>query len=101
MAAQHVMIRWKVRADALERHQEMLQTVYAELESVRPDVLRYDTYQREDEVTFVSFVKLANGPGVLGTLDAFERYRTELDAMCEEPPSLTPLDCVGEYATEK
>ncbi|MGP3951275.1 hypothetical protein [Streptomyces sp. 7N604] len=101
MAAQQVMIRWKVTADALERHQEMLQTVYAELESVRPDVLRYDTYQLEDKVTFVSFVELANGPGVLGTLDAFQRYRAALDAMCEEPPSLTALECVGRYAAEK
>lgn len=100
MSAQQVMIRWKITVDALEHHEEMLQTVYAELASIRPYVLRYDTYQLEDKVTFVSLVELANGPGVLGSLEAFQCYRAALDAMCEEPPSLTTLKCVGRYAAE-
>ncbi|MFC7303681.1 hypothetical protein ACFQVC_05550 [Streptomyces monticola] len=100
MASQQVMIRWKVRPDALERHQELLQTVYEELKSIRPEVPRYDTYQLEDKVTFVSFVELIDGPGVLGGLPAFGRYRGELDAMCDEAPSVTPLHCVGEYAAQ-
>ncbi|MGH3313778.1 MAG: hypothetical protein ACRDP3_24885 [Streptomyces sp.] len=100
MTSEQVMIRWKISPDAVERHQELLQTVYEELKSVRPEVPRYDTYQLEDKVTFVSFVELTNGPGILGGLQAFQRYRGELDAMCDEPPSVTPLQCVGEYAAQ-
>jgi hypothetical protein len=93
------MIRWKLGPDALERHEEMLRTVYAELESVRPQGLRYDTYQLDDKVTFVSFVEMADGPGVLGGLNAFQRYRAALDALCVEPPDVTVLHSAGEYTS--
>ncbi|ULR51516.1 hypothetical protein [Streptomyces deccanensis] len=98
MTAQ-VMIRWKLGPDALERHEGMLRTVYEELDSVRPQGLRYDTYQLDDKVTFVSFVEMADGPGVLGGLNAFQSYRAALDALCVEPPEVIVLHSAGEYVS--
>ncbi|MFF3248629.1 hypothetical protein ACFYWY_33960 [Streptomyces sp. NPDC002870] len=99
MAVQ-VMIRWKLNPGEVERNLEMLQTVYEELGSVRPKGLRYDTYQLDDKVTFVSFVEMDEGPAMLGGLQAFQRYRAALDAMCEETPAVTVLHSVGEYTAE-
>ncbi|MEU2657039.1 hypothetical protein ABZ615_17115 [Streptomyces sp. NPDC007325] len=94
-----VMIRWKLGADAPARHEELLRTVYAELDALRPRGLRYDTYRLDDEVTFVSFVELADGPGVLGGLPAFQRYRAALDTLCAEAPEMTVLHSAGAYTS--
>jgi hypothetical protein len=92
-----VMIRRKVKPDEVERELESLHAVYEELESVRPDGLRQATFQLEDKVTFVDFVDLAEGPGVLRQLEAFQRYRATLDERCDEPPVMTELNEVGSY----
>jgi quinol monooxygenase YgiN len=92
-----VMIRCKVKPDEVARNLESLHAVYGELESVRPDGLRYATFQLEDEVTFVAFVEMEDGPGVLQHLEAFQRYRATLDERCDEPPVTTMLHEVGSY----
>ncbi|WP_021595274.1 hypothetical protein [Actinomadura welshii] len=92
----HVMIRSKVGAEHVERSLELLREVYAELDRVRPERLRYASYQLDDKVTFVAFAEM-DGPEVLRPLEAFQRYRAALDEFCEEPPELTMLDEVGSY----
>lgn len=67
------------------------------MRTVRPDGLRYATFQLDDGVTFVAFVEMDNGPGVLGRPAAFQRYRASLDERCEEPPAMTMLHEVGSY----
>jgi quinol monooxygenase YgiN len=92
-----VMIRCQVKPDQVERNVELLQAVYEEMRSVRPGGLRYVTFQLDDKVTFVSFAEMDDGPGVLGQLEAFQRYRTTLDERCDEPPVMTMLHEVGSY----
>jgi quinol monooxygenase YgiN len=92
-----VMIRCKVKPDQVERDLELLQAVYEEMRSVRPDGLRYVTFQLEDRVTFVAFAEMDDGPAVLGQLEAFQRYRATLDERCDEPPVMTMLNEVGSY----
>ncbi|TDD64390.1 hypothetical protein E1293_41545 [Actinomadura darangshiensis] len=91
-----VMIRSKVRPEHVERSLVLLREVYAELEKVRPEGLRYASYQLDDKVTFVAFAEM-DGPEVLRPLPAFQRYRAALDDCCDEPPQLTMLDEVGSY----
>jgi hypothetical protein len=92
-----VMFRCKVKPDELARNLELLDAVYEELASVRPDGLRYATYQLEDKVTFIAIADLEDGPGVLQGLDAFQRYRANLEQRCDEPPVMTVLHEVGSY----
>jgi hypothetical protein len=91
------MIRYKLKPDEAERGLESIRAVYEELEAVQPDGLREATFQLEDKVTFVSFVELADDPGVLQQLKAFQRYRTTLDERCEEPPVTAVLHEIGAY----
>jgi len=95
----HVMIRCKIKPDEVDQNLEMLHAVYEELASVRPDGMRYETFQLEDKVTLLSFVELDDGPGVLQQLEAFQRYRSTLDERCDEPPAMTVLDLVGSYSS--
>jgi len=92
-----VMIRCKVKPDQVERDLELLHAVYEEMQSVRPDGLRYATFQLDDKVTFVAFAEMEDGPGVLQQLEAFQRYRATLDERCDEPPVMTMLHEVGSY----
>jgi hypothetical protein len=54
-------------------------------------------YQLDDQVSFVHFVDVPHGPGVLAGLPAFQRFRSTLNARCTEPPVLTVLHEVSSY----
>ena len=94
-----VLIRYRVKPEHVERNLELLRDVYAELESDRPEGLRYATFQLEDGVSFLAFVEADGGPGPVpgSQLDAFRRYRETLDERCDEPPVVTQLHEVGSY----
>lgn len=92
-----VMIRCKIRPAEVEHVLGLLGAVYDELASVQPDGLRYATFQLEDKVTLVSFVELQDGPQILQQLKTFQRYRTSLDQVCDEPPVTTMLHEIGAY----
>ena len=92
-----VIIRYKLKREEAEREPELLRIVFEEIESVRPDDLRYASFRLEDGVSFVCFVETGGGPGPLQRLDVFRRYRAALGARCEEPPAMTELHGVGSY----
>ena len=58
--------------------------VFEELNTAQPDGLRYATFQREDNLTFVDIALGANLPGPLPQLEAFRRFRANLDERCDE-----------------
>lgn len=92
-----VMIRYKVSPDQVERNLELIRAVYEEMEGARPEGLSYATFQQEDGVSFVDFVAMEDGPGILSRLPAFGRFRSTLDERCDEPPTVTELREVGSF----
>lgn len=91
-----MMIRYKVKPDQVERHLDLLDAVYRELESTRPDGFRWATFGLEDGVSFVDVVAGDDLPGPLPRLGAFRRYRADLDERCEERVAVE-LREVGSY----
>ncbi len=79
-----MMIRYKVKPDQVERHLELLRAVYQELESTQPDGFRWATFRLEDGVSFVDFVAGDDLPGPLPRLEAFRRFRADLEERCDE-----------------
>jgi len=92
-----VMIRCKVRPGEAETGLELVREMYEEMHAVRPQGLRYATFQLEDKVTFVSFAEMDEGPEVLQRLAAFQRLRATPGERFDEPPVLTMLHEVGSY----
>ncbi|WP_086829497.1 hypothetical protein [Allokutzneria sp. NRRL B-24872] len=92
-----VMTRCTIKDGQLDQVVELLRAVYAELESVRPDGLRYASFQLDDGASLMSLVELDGGPEVLHRLPAFQRYRTHLTEACAEPPVTTVLNEIGAY----
>lgn len=93
-----MMIRYKVKPDQLERHLALHHDVYSALESAQPEGMREVTFQFDDKVSFVALVEAATMP-VPGTenLDAFRRYREDLDERCDEPAVMTVLHESGSF----
>ena len=92
-----MMFRCKVKPGEVARNLELLRAAFEEFAQVRPDGLRYATYQLEDGVTFVGFVDMAGDPSALRDLPAFQRYRATLEERCDEAPVMTMLHEVGSY----
>lgn len=91
-----MMIRYKVKPDQVDRHLELLRAVYEELESARPDGLRWATFQLADGISFIDLAA-GGGQGRLSRLEAFQRFRATLDERCDEPPVMTELRAVGSF----
>jgi quinol monooxygenase YgiN len=94
-----VLIQYKVKPDKLEPNMTMLRAVYEELRAGQPDGLRYATFQLEDGVTFLAYVETEDGAVTAPhhRLRSFHRYRSALEQLCDQPPSVTMLREVGSY----
>ena len=92
----HVMVRYTLKPDQVERNLELLHDFYQELESTQPEVLRYATFQLEDGVSFVH-LHVSDSHARFAGLATFERFRSTLEERCEEPPVMTELRVVGSF----
>jgi hypothetical protein len=92
-----VMIRYKVKRDQVERNVQLVHAFFEELASAQPDGVRYAAFQLEDDVSFVHFVETAAGPGSFARLATYQRYRSTVEARCDEPPVLTEIQEIGAY----
>ena len=92
-----VMISYTVRSEEVAAHLELVRAVYDDLVQTAPAGLDYSTYQLEDGVSFVEVLSSEAGPGPLADSEAFQRFRSTLDARCEHPPVLSDLRPIGSY----
>jgi len=92
----HVTIRYRLKPDRVEEHLALLGAVFAELDSTRPDGVRWDSFRLGDGGEFLDVASL-RGPGRLSRLAAWAAYRSTLDERCAERPVLTELDLLGRY----
>ena len=95
-ARTEVLIRYRVRPDALERHLELLRAVHAELTATRPAGVAWTSYRLEDRVSFVDLV-VTDGPGRFSALGSWSAYRATLDERCDELPVVSELRPVAAY----
>jgi hypothetical protein len=92
----HVMIRYKVKPDQVERNLELLRAFFDEFGSAQPDGVRDVAFQLEDKVSFLHLVE-TDDPRRFSQLETFRAYRATLDERCDEPPVMTELREIGSY----
>lgn len=91
------LIRYKTRPEAADRNAELVKAVFAELQAVRPEGLRYLTLRLEDD-SFVHIVENpGDGPSLLTTLKAFQAFQDGIRERCVEPPAPRGAVVVGNY----
>jgi hypothetical protein len=91
------VIRYTTHADAADQNQKLVEQVYADLATVRPDGLRYATFRLADGVTFVHVVTQEGDGSALTGLPAFAEFQRELAGRCAERPVVTDAALVGSY----
>lgn len=93
-----VMVRYRVRPDAVGENERLVREVFAALERERPDGIRYATFKL-DETAFMHLasVETADGSNPLFAIAAFQAFSKTIAERCVEPPVTTVLEEVGTY----
>ena len=78
------LLRYTVKPQALAEHLQLLDAVYAELDSVRPTGFSWATYRIDGTLDFVEVATGRPLPGPLPDLPSFRRYRAGLDDRCSD-----------------
>lgn len=97
-----VVVRYKVKADRLEEHEDLIRKVFAELATVRPSGLAYQALKLEDGVSFVhvATVSTADGQNPLTTLPSFKAFAANIRDRCEEAAVNSPATAIGAYRAD-
>jgi hypothetical protein len=93
-----VMVRQKVKDGSLEEAEAGVRELFATLDRVRPDGLRYASTRVADSSTFVILTELADGiEDPRPALPEFLAFLEQLKGWVDGPPVIEHLDVVGSY----
>jgi hypothetical protein len=91
-----VVVRYRVRRDAVDENVRLVRAVYDELAAAQPDGLRYSTVQIDD-TTFVHLAVLDGESNPLDAVAAFGAFTAGITERCDEAPVATAGRLVGRY----
>jgi hypothetical protein len=97
-----VVVRYQVKRDRIEEHEELVRNVFAELATVRPAGLSYAALKLEDGVSFVHIatVTTPDGQNPLTTLSAFKAFVANIADRCEAKLVNVPATAIGAYRAD-
>ena len=90
------IIRYETRPAAADENQRLVEQVFAELDTERPEGLRYAAFRLDDGVTFVHVVMMEEGDPLPG-LAAFREFVGGLGDRIAGPPAREGATVVGSY----
>ena len=92
------LIRYKTKPDMADKNAGLVAAVFAELQTARPEGLRYLTLRLEDN-TFIHLVETTSddGTSALPKLAAFQAFQNGIRECCAEPPLVRGATIVGNY----
>ena len=92
------MVRQKVKDGRIEEAEAAARDLFATLERVRPEGLRYASTRVADSSTFVILIELADGIGdPRPAIPEFAQFQEQLKSWVDGPPVIERLDVVGSY----
>jgi hypothetical protein len=93
------MIRYKVKPDQVERNEELVRAVFAELHEVQPAGLGYTALKLDDGVTFVHLVRneAESGHSPVRGLHALKAFHAGIHDRCEEAPVRSTVSVIGSF----
>jgi hypothetical protein len=92
------MVRQKVKDGSVEAAEAAARDLFATLDRVRPEGLRYASTRVVDSSTFVALIELADGiEDPRPAIPEFQRFLEQLKGLVDGPPVIEHLDVVGSY----
>jgi hypothetical protein len=95
-----VVVRYKVKADRLAEHEELIRAVFAELATARPAGLTYQALKLADGVSFLHVATIPDGQNPLSALASFKAFTAKIADRCEEQPVSSPAVAIGAYRAD-
>jgi hypothetical protein len=93
-----MMVRQKVKDESVEEAAAAARDLFATLDRVRPEGLRYASTRVVDSSTFVILTELADGTDdPRPAIPEFLRFLEQLKGWVDGPPVIEHLDVVGSY----
>jgi hypothetical protein len=94
-----VLVRYKVKPEAVVENEELVRAVYEELQRTQPPGMRYATFQLDDGLSFVH-VHSSDGDNPLTELASFKAFQQGIAERCDEAPKVSELREIGNYRFE-
>jgi hypothetical protein len=94
-----VLIRYRLKAEQVERNEELVRAMFEELQRAAPSGLRYTIFKLEDGVSFMHISESEGEDSPMAGLASVQEFRRELADRCEEQPVLESLTEVGSYTS--
>jgi hypothetical protein len=94
-----LVIRYQVRAAALDEHLRLLRAAYDELAELGLSGLDWTTFQLDDGLSFIDVVGGVGDPSALTASAAFVAFRSTLDARCSGPLVMSGASVIGRIST--
>ena len=91
-----LVVRYKVRPDAAQENQRLIENVFAELRAKSPEGVRYLSLKLADG-TFIHFSMTEDGAPPIPGLDAFRVFQSSIKERCSELPQSAEATIVGNY----
>jgi hypothetical protein len=92
------MVRQKVTNGSVEEAEAAVRDLFATLDGVRPDGVRYASTRVADRSTFVILLELADGiEDPRPEIPEYVRFLEQLKGWVDGPPVIEQLDVVGSY----
>ena len=93
-----VLVRQKVKDGSVQEAEAAARELFATLDRVRPQGLRYASTRMVDSSTFVILTELAEGiQDPRPAIPEFLRFLDQLKGWVDGPPVIEHLDVVGSY----
>ena len=93
-----MMVRQKVKDGNVQEAEAAVRDLFATLDRVRPEGLRYASTRVVDSSTFVILTELADGiEDPRPAIPEFLRFLEQLKGWLDGPPVIEHLDVVGSY----
>ena len=92
------LVRQKVKDESVEQGEAAVRDLFATLDRVRPEGLRYASTRVADSSTFVILLELADGgEDPRPAIPEYALFLEQLKDWVDGPPVIEQLDVVGSY----
>jgi hypothetical protein len=90
------LIRYKTKPGRADENQRLIEAVFQELRTAKPDGVRYMVLRMADD-SFAHFVELEGSANPMQSLEAFRKFSGTAAERALEPPVASEATVIGDY----
>jgi hypothetical protein len=92
------VIRYVTKPECADENARLIGAVFADLDSLKPEGLQYQSFRLEDGRTFVHVVTMTGDENPLLASKAFQTFSSTVSGRCTEGPLVLEATKLGDYS---